>query len=506
MNAEFIEALNAIEKERGISKDILIDAFESALIAAYKRNYGAVGNVRATVDRDTGEVQIFASKTVTETVENPYAEISLAEAKKINSLYEVGDVLEEEVDPRKFGRIAAQTAKQVVVQRIREAERGVIFDEFVEKENEVLTAIVQRVEKNGIYVELGKTDGFLAASETIAGETYNTSDRLKVYVLEVRKTNKGPQVIVSRTHPGLVKRLFELEVPEIQTGIVQIKSIAREAGFRTKVAVYSSDPQVDAVGACVGQKGIRVERIVNELHNEKIDIIEWDPDPAVYIAKSLSPARVMMVYINEAEKAAKVIVPDNQLSLAIGKEGQNVRLAAKLTGWKIDIKSQSQAEEDMDIADADSEADGGHVFYFLFPADIAGIYAHLVGAVFDGGHRQRGRKMNIRHERQRNALLYGPHRRRVRLVGYRRAHDFAARLFQRVDLPYGSLDVRRLRRRHRLDLHAGAAADLYPADKYPFRASAHFPPSFLPSDGASCPASGLGRAERRSCAPAFIIS
>ena len=359
MKADFIEALNAIEKERGISKDILIDAFESALVAAYKRNYNTTANVRAVVDRDTGDVQIFASKTVVEHVENPYSEISLEEAHKINPLFDIGDVLEEEADPSKFGRIAAQTAKQVVVQRIREAERGVIFDEFVEKENEVLTAIVQRVEKNGIYVELGKTDGFLAASETIAGETYNTSDRLKVYVLEVRKTNKGPQVIVSRTHPGLVKRLFELEVPEIQTGIVQIKSIAREAGFRTKVAVYSSDPQVDAVGACVGQKGIRVERIVNELHNEKIDIIEWDPDPAVYIAKSLSPARVMMVYINEAEKAAKVIVPDNQLSLAIGKEGQNVRLAAKLTGWKIDIKSQSQAEEDMDIADADSEADGG---------------------------------------------------------------------------------------------------------------------------------------------------
>jgi len=269
----------------------------------------------------------------------------------------VGDVLEEEVDPRKFGRIAAQTAKQVVVQRIREAERGVIFDEFVEKENEVLTAIVQRAEKNGIFVELGKTDGFMALTETIAGETYETSDRIKVYVLEVRKTNKGPQVMVSRTHPGLVKRLFELEVPEIQTGIVQIKSIAREAGFRTKVAVYSSDPQVDAVGACVGQKGIRVERIVNELHNEKIDIIEWDSDSAVYIAKSLSPARVMMVYINEAEKAAKVIVPDNQLSLAIGKEGQNVRLAAKLTGWKIDIKSQSQAEQDMDIAEADQAAE-----------------------------------------------------------------------------------------------------------------------------------------------------
>lgn len=361
MNADFIEALNAIEKERGISKDILIDAFESALIAAYKRNYGAVGNVRATVDRDTGEVQIFASKTVVEQVENIYCEISLEQAKKVNVLYEVGDVLEEEVDPRKFGRIAAQTAKQVVVQRIREAERGVIFDEFVEKENEVLTAIVQRAEKNGVFVELGKTDGFMALTETIADETYETSDRIKVYVLEVRKTNKGPQVMVSRTHPGLVKRLFELEVPEIQTGIVQIKSIAREAGFRTKVAVYSSDPQVDAVGACVGQKGIRVERIVNELHNEKIDIIEWDADSAVYIAKALSPARVMMVYINEAEKAAKVIVPDNQLSLAIGKEGQNVRLAAKLTGWKIDIKSQTQAEQDIDITEADQAAEAGAV-------------------------------------------------------------------------------------------------------------------------------------------------
>ena len=355
MNAEFIEALNAIEKERGINKDILIEAFESALVAAYKRNCGGVGNVRAIVDRETGEVQIFASKSVVENVENPNLEIAVADAKKVNALFEEGDVLEEEVDPRKFGRIAAQTAKQVVVQRIREAERGVIFDEFVEKENEVLTAIVQRTEKNGVYVELGKTDGLLATSETISGESYNNSDRIKVYVLEVRKTSKGLQVMVSRTHPGLVKRLFELEVPEIQTGIVQIKSIAREAGFRTKVAVFSNDAQVDAVGACVGQKGIRVERIVNELHNEKIDIIEWDSDPAVYIAKALSPARVMMVYINEQEKAAKVIVPDNQLSLAIGKEGQNVRLAAKLTGWKIDIKSQTQAERDIDINAANEQ-------------------------------------------------------------------------------------------------------------------------------------------------------
>lgn len=354
MNAAFIEALNALEKDRGISKEVLVGAIEAALISAYKRNYGTSANVRAEVDAETGDIQIFASKTVVETIENPHNEILLKDAKKVNGLYEVGDVLEEEVKTKDFGRIAAQTAKQVVVQRIREAERGNIYEEYVEKENEVLTAIVQRVEKSGAYVELGKTDGFLAASEMIPGETYENNQRLKVYVLEVRRDNKGPQVLVSRTHPGLVKRLFELEVPEIQTGIVQVKSIAREAGFRTKVAVYSSDPQVDAVGACVGQRGIRVERIVNELHNEKIDIIEWDSDPAVYIAKALSPAKVIMVYINESEKAAKVIVPDNQLSLAIGKEGQNARLAAKLTGWKIDIKSQTQAEEELALYDAEA--------------------------------------------------------------------------------------------------------------------------------------------------------
>lgn len=347
MNAEFIEALNAIEKERGINKDVLIDAVENALISAYRRNYGTSNNVRAVIDRDTGEIQLFASKSVVEQVENPHSEISLEKARKVNILYEVGDVLEEEVKAKNFGRIAAQTAKQVVVQRIREAERGVIYDEYVEKENEVLTAIVQRVEKSGAYVELGKTDGLLTPNEMIPGESFESNSRIKVYVLEVRKTNKGPQVLVSRTHPGLVKRLFELEVPEIQTGIVQIRSIAREAGFRTKVSVSSNDPQVDPVGACVGQRGFRVERIVAELHNEKIDIIEWDSDSAVYIAKALSPAKVLMVYINEVEKAAKVIVPDNQLSLAIGKEGQNARLAAKLTGWKIDIKNQSQAEEAM---------------------------------------------------------------------------------------------------------------------------------------------------------------
>ena len=348
MNAQFIEALGALEKERGISKTVLLQAIEAALISAYKRNYGSNANARAEIDSDTGEIHIYASKTVVETVADAQAEISLAAAKKVNPLYECGDVLEEEVFTKDFGRIAAQTAKQVVVQRIREAERGNIYEEYVEKENEVLTAIVQRVDKGNVYVELGRTDGLLTANESIPGESYENSDRIKVYVLEVRKDNKGPQVLVSRTHPGLVKRLFELEVPEIQSGVVQMKSIAREAGFRTKVAVHSTDAQVDAVGSCVGQRGARVERIVNELHNEKIDIIEWDADPAVYIAKALSPAKVVMVYINEEEKAARVIVPDSQLSLAIGKEGQNARLAAKLTGWKIDIKSQSQAEQEMD--------------------------------------------------------------------------------------------------------------------------------------------------------------
>ena len=351
MNAEFIEALNALEKERGIKKSVLISAFESALIVAYKRNYNSTGNVRAEVDGDTGEYHIYASKTVVKTVENPSVEISLDRAKKVNPLYELGDVLEEEAFTKDFGRIAAQTAKQVMVQRIREAERGNIYEEYVEKENEILTAIVQRVEKGNAYVELGKTDGILTANEMIPGETYENNERIKVYVLEVRKENKGPQVVVSRTHPGLVKRLFELEVPEIMSGTVQIKSIAREAGFRTKVSVFSTDPQVDAVGACVGPRGARVERIVNELHNEKIDIIEYDSDSAIYIAKALSPAKVLMVYVNEEEKAARVIVPDSQLSLAIGKEGQNARLAAKLTGWKIDIKSQSQADEAMQAAE-----------------------------------------------------------------------------------------------------------------------------------------------------------
>lgn len=341
MNLDFIEALSTLEKERGISKDVLLEAIEDALISAYKKNFHSNESVRVEIDRIKGDVHAYAMKEVVDTVENPILQLSLEDAQKIKKSFELGDIYEYEVTPKTFGRIAAQTAKQVVVQRIREAERGVIFEEFVEKENEIMTAKVERVEKGSVYLELGKTEGLLSQQEQIPSEEYSVNDRMKVYVLEVRKTNKGPQIMVSRTHPGLVKRLFELEVPEIQSGVVQIKNIAREAGYRTKMAVYSEDSAIDPVGACVGQKGARVENVVAELRGEKIDIVRWSSDPAEFIANALSPAKVLMVHVHESEKASRVIVPDNQLSLAIGKEGQNVRLVAKLTGWKIDIKSQS---------------------------------------------------------------------------------------------------------------------------------------------------------------------
>lgn len=344
MSAEFISALDALTKERNIDKDVLLSAIELALVSAYKRNYNA-SNVSVTIDSATGDVHVYANKKVVETVENDSMEISLDAAHQIRPHYQVGDLVEVEVTPRKFGRIAAQTAKQVVVQRIREAERGSIYNEYVEKENEILTAIVDRTEGKQVFVELGHTKGLLDEANQMPGEEYHINDRIKVYVLEVLRQPKGPQVLVSRIHPGLVKRLFEIEVPEIRDGIVLIKSIAREAGYRTKMAVTSTDPMVDPVGSCVGPRGMRVENVVNELKDEKIDIIKWSADPAEYIANALNPARVLNVYVSEKDKAARVIVPDNQLSLAIGKEGQNARLAAKLTGWRIDIKSQSQAEQ-----------------------------------------------------------------------------------------------------------------------------------------------------------------
>ena len=347
---EFFSALDALSKERRIDKQRLFDAIEQALISAYKKNFGKNANVRATIDPVKGVVEVLSRKTVVDVVEDPQTEMTLDEARAIQPRYEIGDLVEVQVTPKDFGRIAAQTAKQVVVQHLRETERGVIYEEYSQKENEILTAIVQRIENKTAYVELGRTEGVLEPAQQMPTEELNINDRIKVYVLEVARLGRGPQVIVSRTHPGLVKRLFELEVPEIVSGVVQIKSIAREAGFRTKMAVMSTDPLIDAVGSCVGPRGMRVENVVNELKTEKIDIVKWSADPAEYIANALNPARVISVFVSENEKSAAVVVPDNQLSLAIGKEGQNARLAAKLTGWKIDIKSQSQVEADMETA------------------------------------------------------------------------------------------------------------------------------------------------------------
>jgi len=356
MNAEFISALNALEKEKNLSKDVLIEAIEAALAAAYKKNFSTEQNVRVDVNRETGDINVYAQLLVVDNIEDEDKDILIEDAQEINSAAKLGDVLEEVITPDSFGRIAAQTAKQVVVQRIREAERTVIFDDFIEKEDEIVTATVQRVDRKNVFVDLGKTEGYLPPSEQMYGENYYPNDRLKVYVVEVQKTNRGAQIIVSRSHPNLVKRLFESEVPEISEGIVEIVNITREAGQRTKMAVYSDDDDIDAIGACVGQRGIRVERVVDELHGEKIDIINYSDDPVEFIANALSPAKVVMIYLYEDEKVASIVVPDNQLSLAIGRQGQNARLAAKLTGWKIDIKSQSQImEEEMNKEEPDED-------------------------------------------------------------------------------------------------------------------------------------------------------
>lgn len=346
MNAEFMQAFEQLGKEKGIAPEILFDAVEAALISAYKRNFSSAQNVRVSLDRTTGEIHVYARKTVVDAVTDSRLEMSVEEARAIDPRYDIEDVVEIEVTPKNFGRIAAQTAKQVVVQRIREAERGIIYDEFSNRESDILTGIVQRIEMKNVFIDLGKAEAVLAPSEQMPGEVYHHGDRVKTYIIEVKKTTKGPQILVSRTHPGLLKRLFELEVPEIHDGIVEIKSVAREPGLRSKIAVYSRDEDVDPVGACVGHKGMRVQTIVNELKGEKIDIVKWNTDPAKYIANALSPAKVISVDVNELEKVSKVVVPDYQLSLAIGKEGQNARLAAKLTGWKIDIKSESQAKPD----------------------------------------------------------------------------------------------------------------------------------------------------------------
>lgn len=369
MSAELIHALEQIEKERGINKEVIIEAIEVALVTAYRRNFGSATNVEVYIDRLTGDVRVFALKKIVDEVNDPSTEISLEQANQFDPEFAVGDVVEVEVTPRKFGRIAAQTAKQVVVQRIREAERELVFEEFSSKEDDIVTGVISRFDRRNVIVDLGRVEAILPLSEQIIGEKYNIHDRIKAYVINVKKTNKSPQIFISRTHPGLVKRLLELEVPEIHDGTVEIKNITREAGSRSKIAIYSKNENVDPVGACVGQKGSRIRAIVDELKGEMIDVIKWSSNPEEYIASSLSPAKVVRVDTDEEQKVARVIVPDFQLSLAIGKEGQNARLAAKLTGWKIDIKSESQLR--------------AHIEQQLFTEDSEIVFSKVAGGELD---------------------------------------------------------------------------------------------------------------------------
>ena len=357
MNKELMGALDELEREKNISKETLLDAIEQSLIQAYKNHFGKADNVHVTINRETGDFSVYADRRVVEYVEDPAEEVSLVEAQKQNTNAEVGDIVKVPVHSDKFGRIATQNAKNVILQKIREEERKVLFDQYHGNEKEVVTGIVQRVVGHNVSVNLGKADAILAENEQVKGETFKPTERIKVYILEVKDTPKGPRILVSRTHPGLVKRLFESEVAEVKDGTVEIKSIAREAGSRTKLAVWSNDPDVDPVGACVGVNGARVSAIVNELRGEKTDIINWDENPAILIENALSPAKVIAVMADPDEKTALVVVPDYQLSLAIGKEGQNARLAARLTGFKIDIKSETQARESGDFYDYDEDDD-----------------------------------------------------------------------------------------------------------------------------------------------------
>ena len=355
MNNELLEALNILEQEKNISKETLLEAIENSLLTACKNHFGKADNVKVVIDPDTCEYHCFQEKTVVEEVEDPIEQISLVNAQMINRKYELGDVVQVEVKSKEFGRIATQNAKNVILQKIREEERKVIYDEYNGLEKEVVTGIVQRYVGRNVSINLGKADALLTESEQIKGEVFQPTERIKVYILEVKATPKGPKILVSRTHPELVKRLFESEGVVVRVGIVEIKAISREAGSRTKIAVWSNDPDVDPVGACVGMNGARVNAIVNELRGEKIDIITWDENPAILIQNALSPAKVISVIADADEKAAKVVVPDYQLSLAIGKEGQNARLAARLTGFKIDIKSETQARESGDFIDYEND-------------------------------------------------------------------------------------------------------------------------------------------------------
>ena len=345
MNTELLEALNILEKEKDISKETLLEAIENSLLNACKNHFGKADNVKVIMDRETCDYQLFAEKEVVEEVEDTLEQISLEDARNIDGKYDIGDIVQIPIESKSFGRIATQNAKNLILQKIREEERKVVYDQYFEKEKDIVTGIVQRYVGKNVSINLGKADAMLTENEQVKGEVFKPTERIKLYVVEVKNTTKGPKILVSRTHPELVKRLFESEVTEVKDGIVEIKSIAREAGSRSKIAVWSNDPYVDPVGACVGMNGARVNAIVQELRGEKIDIINWSDNPAILIENSLSPAKVISVMADPDEKAASVIVPDYQLSLAIGKEGQNARLAARLTGFKIDIKSESQAIE-----------------------------------------------------------------------------------------------------------------------------------------------------------------
>lgn len=381
MSSDLLDALTALEQQKGISREVIVEAIEAALVTAYKRNFNQAQNVRVDLNLENGSMLVYSRKDVVDEVEDDRLQIALEDAKDINPAYEIGDVLEQEVTPRNFGRIAAQTAKQVVTQRVREAERGIIYEEYVDRTDDIVNGTIERQDARNIYVSLGKVEAALPVNEQIQGEQYRPQSRIRVYITKVERTTRGPQVIVSRTHPGLLRRLFEMEVPEIFEGIVEIKSIAREAGDRSKISVYAHNPEIDAVGACVGAKGARVQNIVNELNGEKIDIVEWSEDPIVFVANALSPSKVLDVIVNEEEKSTTVVVPDYQLSLAIGKRGQNARLAAKLTGWKIDIKSETDAREagiypnessrfvPADEADHDSDFYDEDVSYDLYQDD-----------------------------------------------------------------------------------------------------------------------------------------
>ncbi len=345
-NKELILSLEELEKEKGIKKSYVIEAIETALVTAYKRNFDSLENVKVDIDKQTGATHIYAIKDVMEEAKDEATEISLEDAHKINKSLKLGDQVDVEIVPKDFGRIAAQTAKQVIIQKLREVERDLIFNEFNDRKGEIVSGIIQKADKNIVVMDLGRLEGVMPTKEQVPTEHYHVNDKIKAYVMDVERGQKGaPQVLLSRSHPDFVRKLLELEIPEIYEGVIEIKSVSRDPGNRSKVAVYSPDPNIDPVGSCVGQKGVRIQNVINELHGEKIDVIEWNSDPSIFIASALLPAKIMAVDIKEEDKFAQVIVLDDQLSLAIGKAGQNARLAAKLTGWKIDIKSESQFRE-----------------------------------------------------------------------------------------------------------------------------------------------------------------